>query len=408
MKKYSYLLILVMLLGIGCTTQETFVNNTRVSKLVPGIAPNPIAVDYALPRTVVTIEVITEKRLTKPGPFAQYAERYLGVTDVPTRDMTEWTIREVKLSTKAEKDPDQVYRIEREGISRAGYVSLNDQGVICGVNVPVVFSMNAGSQSSAHQWQKDVALPGYSDLTLRKYTEPMLDTVYRIVRTDTSFMRLPLLQSLVSQKTLMNQAEEAANLIMELRERRFGLLTGEYAYDDIIRTPMPEGYTMEVLLRELAQLEYDYVSLFVGRVTTETHRDMYKYLPKGQGLTESEDLFTFSRFRGVLPAGSSNGDPVKIKFERSYDPASIYTNLEYDNLNGKKEVVRGLAYRVPGKALADISLNNEVLVRNEILVAQYGVVQFLPADIFNDTKLSVEYHSETGLVKRIFIPLASK
>ena len=171
---------------------------------------------------------------------------------------------------------------------------------------------------------------------------------------------------------------------------------------------MPEGYTMEVLLRELAQLEYDYVSLFVGRVTTETHRDMYKYLPKGQGLTESEDLFTFSRFRGVLPAGSSNGDPVKIKFERSYDPASIYTNLEYDNLNGKKEVVRGLAYRVPGKALADISLNNEVLVRNEILVAQYGVVQFLPADIFNDTKLSVEYHSETGLVKRIFIPLASK
>ncbi|MBT5426038.1 MAG: DUF4831 family protein, partial [Bacteroidetes bacterium] len=121
MKKYSYLLILVMLLGIGCTTQETFVNNTRVSKLVPGIAPNPIAVDYALPRTVVTIEVITEKRLTKPGPFAQYAERYLGVTDVPTRDMTEWTIREVKLSTKAEKDPVKVIALLETFESNFGF-----------------------------------------------------------------------------------------------------------------------------------------------------------------------------------------------------------------------------------------------------------------------------------------------
>ena len=236
----------------------------------------------------------------------------------------------------------------------------------------------------------------------------MLDTIYRVVRTDTSFLRLPMLQSQVSQKTLMNQAEEAENLIMKLRERRFGMLTGEYAYDDIIRTPMPEGKTMEVIMRELAQLEYDYVSLFVGRVINETHEFNFTYLPHGQGLTESEDLFTFSRFRGVLPAGSSNGDPVSIQLERSYDPASMYSNTDY-LLEGKSEKpIKGLAYRIPGKAFVKLSLNNKSLASNEIIVAQYGVIQFLPSDFFKQKNLSVEYHPETGLIKRIFIPLATK
>lgn len=386
----------------GCTPQEVVVNNTRVEKLLPGTPPGLQATDYALPRTVIGVEIVVEKTVTKPGPFAAYAERYLGVTEVPTRELTEYRILEVRLKTRAERDPDQVYRIFSEGVSPAGRIGLNQQGVLTGINMPPLpadHHLPAGTRAVT---PKKAEEPGYPDLTLRKNTEPMLDTIYRVVRTDTSFMRLPLLESQISQKNLSNQAEEAANVIMKLRKRRFYLMTGEYAYRSEVRTPMPEGGALEVIVRELAQMEYDYVSLFVGRTLTSREIVSFSFVPDGEGSTETDELFVFSRFRGILPAGNSNGDPVRITLDKTYDPKDMYTTADYELSSAKTPVNKGVAYRIPGKARVSLILNNEQLVSQELLIAQYGVVQFLPASLFENTRTAIEFHPELGLVKNIF------
>jgi len=403
MKRALTFILIPILFALGaCTTTEYFINKTKVEKLVPGSRPSLSGVDYALPLTVLDVEVIAEKTITKPGPFAEYAERYLGVSEVPTREKTEWLIKDIALMSHAERDPDQVYRVETEGISKAGMIQLDDRGIITGVNVAIEahesYPHKIYQQSENHQ----AFVPEYSDLTIRKNTEPMMDTIYRVVRTDTSFTRLPLLKSQVSQKTLMNQAEEAANLIMKLRKRRFFLLTGEYAYRPDVQTPMPEGTALEIIVRELAQLEYDYVSLFVGRTITETKRLKFSYTPKGTGQTEADDLFVFSRFRGILPAGNSNGDPVRIQLTKVYNVGEMYSNTEFVDEGEKTEIVKGFAYRIPGQAEVSLSLNNEDIIKMPLLIAQYGVIQYLPSKLFEQENVGVEYHPQTGLVKHIF------
>jgi len=405
-KGIRYIGLALILTSSACTVQEVVLNETNVTKLEMGTPPNPMAVDYALPRTVIDVKVIAEKKITKPGPFADYAERYLGVTNVPTRELTEWSILEVRLNSHGEKDPSQVFRIETEGISKAGYIALNDNGVICGVNVSKSAQDQMAVEGAISLQNREAFLPDYPDLTLRKNTEPMLDTVFRVVRTDTSFMRLPMLRTQVSQKNLMNQAEEAANIIMELREKRFKLLNGDLM--DASGIPLPDGKAMQVMIQELAQMEYDYVSLFVGRTLTEVKPFHFSYLPNSERLSETEDLFTFSKFRGVLPAGNSNGDPAKISLLRKVDPGNLYTNNDYAAPDDKTELKKGLAYRIPGTATVSITLNSEEIVSDEFSVAQYGVVQYLPSGLFKDDRTVVEYHPATGLVKRIFIPLATK
>ena len=402
---FGLLLITVLLAFASCTTTEIIVNKTKVKKLNSGSLPSLSGIDYALPMTVLDVNVVAQKVITKPGPFAAYANRYLGVTNVPNREQTEWTIKEIKLSSHSERDAEQVYRIEAEGVSIAGRVQLDERGIIMGVNMPMDIHQ-ISDEKSYHQIQSRLAdLPDYSDLSMRKNTEPMLDTIFRVVRTDTSFIRLPILKSQVSQKTLMNQAEEAANLIMKLRKRRFYLLTGEYAYRSDVKTPMPEGKALEIIVKELAQLEYDYVSLFVGRTITETETFQFSYTPDGKGQTEINDLFVFSRFRGVLPAGNSNGDPVKIVLNRVSDPSALYSNTE--NAVGEEgeddvELTKGLAYRIPGQTQVKLKLNNETIVNKSLLIAQYGMIQFLPVHLMSQPNIMMRFHSELGSLDGIY------
>lgn len=405
--KPAILLIIIPFVLGSCTTMELIVNKTKVEKLSPGSSPSVTAIDYALPLTVLDVEVVAEKTITKPGPFAAYAERYLGVTNVPTREKTEWLIKKINLKSHAERDPDQIYRIETEGISSAGMVQLDERGIIMGVNIPMTMNNPRGIEIVQQINYRKAALPEYPDLTIRKNTEPMLDTIYRVVRTDTSFTRLPLLKSQVSQKTLMNQAEEAANLIMKLRKRRFYLLTGEYAYRPDVKTPMPEGGALEIIVRELAQLEYDYVSLFVGRTLTEQESFIFSYTPKGIGMTEASDLFVFSRFRGVLPAGNSNGDPVRIELSKVYDPSNMYSNTTYTlaelgDEDEEVEISKGLAYRIPGQAQVNLKLNNETLINKSLLIAQFGIIQYLPVQLVGQPDNMIRFHHELGNLEGIY------
>jgi hypothetical protein len=403
--KYLIILLLMTFLGFSCGTTESVVKLTNVKRLTSDNPLRSSGLDYALPRTVLDVEVVAEKTITKPGPFAAYAERYLGVVDVPLRETTEYRIKEVRLKSHAERDPSQVFRIEADGISNALLVNLNQQGVITGINMPFSFPVESVDNPLIHRDNHQMDIPEYDDLTIRKNTEPIFDTIYRVVRTDTSFIRLPFLKSQVSQKNLNNQAEEAANLIMKLRKRRFYMLTGEYAYRPDVRTPMPDGEAMKVIIRELAQLEYDYVSLFVGRTITETETFRFSYTPTGEGITEVNDLFVFSKFRGILPAGNSNGDPVKIELRRMTDPSALYAsenNVVTETRGDEKIISKGLAYRTPALTQVAVKLNNEGLLDKSLLIAQYGVVQRLPSHLLSEPDIMIRFHAELGSLDGIY------
>ena len=52
---------------------------------------NPNSVAYALPRTVVKVRVVAEKESVRVGPYARFAQKYLGVI-APLADKDIYTI----------------------------------------------------------------------------------------------------------------------------------------------------------------------------------------------------------------------------------------------------------------------------------------------------------------------------
>ena len=52
---------------------------------------------YALPQTVLKVEVAYQEIRHIPGPFREYAEKYLGITEVIRQNSSQWQILDVKL-----------------------------------------------------------------------------------------------------------------------------------------------------------------------------------------------------------------------------------------------------------------------------------------------------------------------
>ncbi|MDD4645056.1 MAG: DUF4831 family protein [Bacteroidales bacterium] len=392
-------ILLVILFGAGCALQTEMASKTRVVKVESGMNVNDYAMYYSLPRTVLDIEVVVDKKITKPGPFAAYAERFLGLSSVPTRESVDYSIVEVKVNTHPEKDPQQMYRIETDGNPFGSRVSLTADGLIRGINLPVNPEVYVSQEARQHLSERAFDFPQYTDLTLRKNTEPIPDTVFRLVRTDTSFLKIPVIRKEENQKSLLNQANEAADVLMKLREGRFKLLNGEYAYVENDGSRLPEGTSLDVIVKELAVMEEGYVSLFAGRTQTERETMTFTYAPNGQGLTETFTLFAFSRKKGVEAAETGGSDPVMLQLSRT--DTNPMDQIKWAD-DGKSAKVQGLAFRIPEKIRVEVIKGKDNVFSCDILIAQYGRVDFVPARLLTDQSTAVEFYPAYGSIKNIF------
>ena len=192
---------MIVLTGAGCAMQSEMSSGTRVRKVEAGLKAGDYAMYYSLPRTVFDIEIVVDKKITKPGPFAAYADRFLGLSGVPTRESVVYSIVEVRVNTHSEKDPAQMYRIETEGKPVGARVSLTADGLIRGINLPVSPDVAVSQEAIQRLSERQFDFPKFTDLTLRKSTEPIPDTIYRLVRTDTSFIKIPIIRLEENQKS---------------------------------------------------------------------------------------------------------------------------------------------------------------------------------------------------------------
>ena len=67
---------------------------------------------YALPRTLIKVNLTVDKTEYYAGPYAAYAGKYLDLENVSTNDYNEYAITEISLSTIAEPDPAHIYFAE--------------------------------------------------------------------------------------------------------------------------------------------------------------------------------------------------------------------------------------------------------------------------------------------------------
>lgn len=309
------------------------------------------ALVYSLPKTKLCVEVEIEKTTQKPGTFYRYSERYLATTNVITSEKTNYRLKSVSVKTVAVPDTARTYQIIPASNSQITHLSVNQQGILCGVNVP--------------------ALP-----------EKAININRTILKNNgASGNLLPLGEEYMMAGSEAKLAEGAAKQIYRIRESRLSLLTA-----DVEKLPA-DGASMKSMLDGLDAMEHQLTELFIGSTNTEVQRQTIFLTPVSA--LNSEVIFRLSALRGLVAADDLSGIPYYITLK----PQNVVVTPADPKAKTEKA---GLYYVLP--ASTDISIGDGINTNFDgvFYMPQFGKTVPLPESLFKQKQIKVRIDQQTG------------
>ena len=369
MKNIARYLIIISVSAIlfSCSAGKSGMQSTaRVYPLGDSSSVRDGSLVYALPLTVFSITVDIEREISIPGPYAKYATDMLGLKDVVTTPKESWSVESIRVMTNEELDPSEYYVIESNSACYANALKLKRSGLILDIS-PSLY-LKSGSQSKLTG--SDVSLSSFIDLGSDEYFISQSDTAYRTVKLDTSFIKIPYLVEKKKSLTIEQLAEKAAKALLELRDGKHSILTGE-------ATVYPQN---SAGLDELNRMEKEYTELFTGKTVSERKTLSYTIIPNRESAKKPFVLFRFSQAAGVLPVSSSAGIQVVAELEQARKIKDLTIIPRPQKEGEKAQTADKLYYRLPDVATLRIKMNDQVLFECRKLVDQFGEVLQLPSN----------------------------
>ncbi len=355
----------------GCAGSKGIEYNTSASHATEERQPNNYTLVYSLPKTTLNISVEATQIRTYRGPYYQYAERFLGISGVPSQDAINWKINQVEIDSYQEADPDHYYSLVTNDRHVTNFFQLGKEGFILPINQRQLPDL----KSNMHAGEMEIERPLYTDMSISPKVVEETRTVMRMVRQDTAFVNVPVMQRATVTKSLEEKAAEVADLIFELRGNRFKLLSGDL---DLF----PDGKAMESIIAEFARLEQEYLTLFTGKVVEARHDFFFEYTP-GREVTDNgseyETLFRFSDSKGVLPAADVSGRPIIVELVKEMKTSQL-DKISQVTTSKAHSGPGTLFYRIPDVASVRLTDENRTISSKRVLIGQYGKIVSLPAD----------------------------
>ena len=334
----------------------------------PKETTNALGVIYSLPVTTLKIDVEGIKVVEEAGPYALYAEKYLGVKDAVMNNKVYYELGAISTSVTGLPDQTRTYMIEVGKLS-IPRIQLTSDGVMMGFN---------------HSGEAEKTAAPAKTASTAAVTGPEINITS---------------EDLLMANSTSKMAEVVAQQIYRLRESRTDILTGD-------AENMPsDGEALKLMLKTLEDEEKQLVAQFVGKVTRSSSVKTLYYEP-GEDVTK-EILFRFSAFNGVVDKEDLSGEPIYLNLQGDrYEPRQL---SEKDQKKLDKEINSGrlgMPYIVPGEASIEIYNNKtKTLSKGKFLIAQYGELNYLPLELFNPGKneklVQLVLYPETGAIKEI-------
>jgi len=366
-KPLSYIIIISILLFVSCSTmQRASRKNVVVLPLGGEVKVTEGSLVYALPLTVFEIDVIAERTIEIPGPYATYASEMLGLTNVITSEGESWSISGVTLNTQEELDPSQFYVIQGTTFMQTNALALKKAGLILDIN-PDIYDSKSFSHS---QEMSDYSGLFFPDMGADEYMSTESDTAYKIVKADTAFIRIPYLVQMKKTPSLEEEASAAATKLLELREGKHLILTGE-------TNVFPQDAAS---INEINRLDKEYTALFAGKTWSEKRHFRFWFTPEMSMIGSKTLLFGFSGSEGVKAPDNNRGEAVYIEMVPSNKTKDL--NLFVRPVTSQKEIALSdrIYYRVPDVADIRITKGNMTLCTARKLIYQFGNTVALPAN----------------------------
>ncbi|MGE0078699.1 MAG: DUF4831 family protein [Bacteroidales bacterium] len=341
--------------------------NNKSIQVVPVNSPDlkQNGIVYSLPRTVISLKIDVIQTITTPGPYAQYAQKYLGIEDVPTQKMEEYSIANISIDSRTETDPSAIYSAFLEDKSIFDFFQIVKSGLILPVG-----DFKTLSLTNSYLPKTERSQVNYTDLSTSPYIAEEKSTFYSKVQRDSSFVRVPIQKSMIIEKNTEEKAKEAAEFIFMLRKKRIEFMTID------VDNPL-DGEAIKVMYAEIDKLENQYLLLFIGQTRTETISKVILYTPtKPEG--ESNIVFRYSSTKGIVSSTDLSGNPMLIEIEPEQIPESYSNYFSSMSIMADKNKFDQVYYRIPINASVKISDGKNELANRRLLIYQYGLTAKLP------------------------------
>lgn len=310
------------------------------------------ALCYALPKTVINLEVEAVKETFHAGPYAKYAKKYLGI-DVRQTDAVTCTLGSVSLRPTVEADQSSRYLIT-PGKGLPAFLSLTGQGLI---------STGDGLAGKSLEW--DFARESKGDFTGKGVSSNLTSestTLWRNVSGTSKGIR----QEMVVEKSTEDKAKEAANMLFTFRKMRIQIVTGD-------TDATYSGEAMKSVLDELASLENEYFTLFAGYSEFSSQKMTFSVIPEKDQASGKYIAFRLSDTEGLLPPDNISGKPyiLEVSAQSIAQPQGV--------ASGSRGVLA--RYRIP--AICTVLLRDAmgILLQSRIPVYQLGTDSTFPINV---------------------------
>ncbi len=302
---------------------------------------------YSLPSTTVRLQVEARKECFYAGPYAKFAQKYLGI-DARQNDEVTYALVSVDMAPLTEADPSARYTVA-PGAGMPAFLSLSSQGLV------------ALAPSAAEQTQWRFPAAGKADFSDKGLTSNLTSesaTLYRNIKSESAYNKVAVQQEMVVQKSLESRAKEAADMIFGLRRKRVQIVTGD-------TDATFSGEAMASAVEEISRLEREYMSMFIGYSDFSTQKMNYEVVPTKDNEAQMYVAFRLSDSKGLVPADDLSGKPYILEF--NVQPVNVPA--------GKSVSVKGNVahYRVPAICTVRLSEGANVLLQSRMPVYQLGV-----------------------------------
>ena len=324
---------------------------------------NEYGLTYSLPTTHLRIVVEAERTVYKAGPYYKYAKKYLGTTDVVTKDRQEWTLKNVDVWTYGVPNRDKEYLMQFKGANNV-YAMKSEDGLL--------LSLNAENVVSPAATRKAV-----------EETESVLE--------DNAYIKA-LSAELLAGESTSKRAQIAAQQIYNIRESRTN-----YALGEADQMP-PDGEALKLIMKQLDEQEAALTALFVGTKQVGTYVKVYDYVPDSLDVSNSV-VMRISDYEGMVDSDNLSGEPLYLSMkvvERG--------ELPIDEKGVTKRVPKGaVMYCMPGKARFTFTYEGKKVAEQTFDVSQLGVEFGLDPKLFSNKKAPsfVKFYPETGAIMEI-------
>lgn len=316
---------------------------------------------YALPRTILGVDLAITKVQHFPGPLAEYAREFLGIGDPLVKATLEYRIDGAFISPACEPDPAQTFIVEKEDKSQGEvWVNFSPDGRI----VSMESFAKESSPKGFSAWKEGLYTPLEEAGLYSKYSasavKEVIDTIIRKVSIDTLMIEQMTLKRSMVEYPDRDKAEEAMDKIRQIDSDIYNLLIG---YQE---TPYSRE-ALEFMYEKLRAEKQEYVSLFTGVTVEERLVFHYNIVPDPDKEVQVYEISGFSVTSGMVAPAEDN--KVTLTITRENKPVSGPGSGQYTG---------GIVYRIPATLPVSLNYGEKELASGLFEIKQLGSLLSLP------------------------------